>query len=155
MTADETAKTIGRLLDTWSAATGSGTPVPQADGATLGYVRELGHYLGETLYATGKDIGALDTGMDPARQMALEQGIIEAWLGMVRRGPETALAVLAVVARVLHAAVDGARASGKCDVDDAHRYVSDLQDCLAAIAGGSGVVEEALRVLAHGPRGDR
>lgn len=144
-----TIEAIGRLLGTWSAATGSATAVPQADPTTLGYVRELGHYLGETLRATGTNTGVVTADMTPTQKMALEQGIVLEWLGAARADPAQALAALAAVARMLHAAIDGVRALGKYDVEDAHEYAADLQGCLAAIAGNSGVVEETVQILAR------
>lgn len=148
---DAVAAHIRRLLDIWSTATGQGTPAPQSNPTTIGYVRELGEYLGEAIYQIGKSAGGAAENMRPEQQVALEQGIIREWLSVVRSHPDEAMAVLAVLARILRAAIDGARASDRGFIEDAHEYAAKLEACLAANAGASGVVEEALRILANKP----
>lgn len=166
---ESTEDLVGRLFTIWGAARGYYTAVPEHGAPTAEHVRDLGQYLGEALFDTGQTASALAEGMDQRQRTAMAQGISLEWFNIVRASPEHALATLAFLTEVLHAAIDGTRASGHDNLDDAyqyaaklrgclddaHRYVIKLQEQLAVSAAASGVVEAALQILAEENGTDR
>jgi hypothetical protein len=142
---------VGRALALWGAATGQITTEPEPDDPTPDHLQMLGQYLAEALYETGiTGTGLTGDDLGARRRTAMAQGATAEWFTKARAhdqaGPE-ALAVLAWLVEMVHAALDGVRAAG-CDVDDAHEYAVRLQDCVAAAAGVSGVVAAAQQIAA-------
>lgn len=141
-----------RLLTIWGAGQGLFTVTAQEGMPAGEQVRELGQYLGEALFDLA-DTGKAVAGSNDRRQrMSLLHGVTTEWFTTMRTRPtKEVLQTLAFLAEILHAAIEGAVASG-CYLDDVHQYVAKLQDSLASAAGDSGIVDELRQMLAEAPR---
>jgi hypothetical protein len=109
--------------------------------------RELGHYFGETLYRVALNGLELTGPAGKREQHEFAQGVSMEWFDIVRTDPDQqTMAALALLAEMLHAAIDGLRMAGK-DVNHAHELAVKLEEYLDACAGRTGLVTDLRQML--------
>lgn len=139
---------IERLISMWSAGMGHCSATSHPGTPTTEHARELGHYMGETLYRLGTTSADIASPMTARKQGELSQGAMLEWFNATRNYPhQQTLAALAVLAELLHAAIEGVQGAGCDDLRDAHDLAVKLQECLASCAGSSGIVEGLRQML--------
>lgn len=140
---------IERLISMWSAGMGHYTAESQPGTPTAEHARELGRYMGETLYRLATTSAELADPMATRKRSELSQGImLEWWANSTRNhSHERSLAALVLLAEMLHAAIDGMRGAGCDDLRGAHDLAVRLQEYLALVAGKSTGIIEGLRQM--------
>lgn len=144
---DEHDDPAWRLVSTWDAAMGQHT-IERAEGAPTGEnTRMIGHYFGETLYRLALNGLELAGPAAEREQHEFAQGVSMEWFNIVRTDPnQQTMTALAMLAEMLHAAIDGLRMAGK-DVNHAHELAVKLEEYLDACAGRTGLVTDLRQML--------
>jgi hypothetical protein len=141
-----------RLISMWSAAVGHYTTEPTPGAPAAEDTRMLGHYFGETLYRLAVNGLELSGPAGEREQHEFAQGVSMEWFNIVRADPnQQAMAALAVLAEMLHAAIDGLRMAG-ADVNDAHDLAVKLEEYLDVCAGRTGLVGDLQQMLIENAR---
>lgn len=136
-----------RLVSMWNAAVGHYTAEPTPGAPAAEDTRMLGHYFGETLYRLAVNGLELSGPAGEREQYEFSQGVSMEWFDIVRTNPDQqAMAAIAMLAEMLHAALDGLRLTG-ADVNHAHDLAVKLEEYLDACAGRTGLVTDLRQML--------
>ena len=147
---DATALTM-RVFSILASAKGDYCATPNGPLPGPDRPHELGEFIGEGFFHTADIVARLAAGMGRSEQDDLMHGIVMEWFqGARNETGNGAMAALAFLARLLHAAVHGVMIAHRDrDLADAHHLAEQLQECLVLCAGISGVAGEAMRFLAE------